>query len=137
MLLLVSVFLLMLTTDIKAKEVQLRTGESFREGDLTVTCQGAGPDTGPIQLKECQYWDDFEKICLFEKTIFVYRNLQCVEECRHWDSFNNVCHYQTRCVFHPEQESFVRTDCAEFDKFDNKCLKTSEEIVGRSGRRGR
>ncbi len=120
-----------------AKEVQLRTGESYREGDLTVTCQDGSADAGVIQLRECQYWDDFKKTCLFEKAIFVYKGLQCVEECRHWDSFQNVCHYQTRCVFYSDQGSFVLTDCVEFDDFSNKCLKKSERIIGGSGRRGR
>ncbi|OKY75296.1 MAG: hypothetical protein BM485_10020 [Desulfobulbaceae bacterium DB1] len=142
MLLCISVFLFLSATDGNAKEVQLQPGESFREGDLTVTCRddaapASGTDAGLIRLKECQYWDDFKKTCLFEKTTFVYKNLRCVEECRHWDSFNNVCLYQTRCVFHPEQGSFVLTDCAEFDDFSNKCLKHNEKLIGGSGRKRR
>lgn len=118
---------------LQAKEVRLQPGESFRQGDLSVTCGDTGGEVGTLELRECQFWDDFKKTCLFEKIIFVYNNLQCVEECRHWDSFNNVCHYQTRCVFHPGQQAFVLTDCSEFDDFSKKCVKTREKVIGRAG----
>ncbi len=136
MVLFLTVLLLMPQAGSWAKDVHLRQGESYSEGNLTVTCKGGAEAPETIRLKECQYWDDFKKICLFEKTTFVYRNLQCTEECQHWDDFNTLCHFQTLCVFHQGQETFVRTDCAEFDEYSNTCLRTREKIIGRSGKRG-
>ncbi|MFZ5765664.1 MAG: hypothetical protein ACOY4H_08715 [Thermodesulfobacteriota bacterium] len=120
---------------VSAREIELRPGESFREGDLSVTCREAGEGAKPIEITECQYWDDFHKRCLFEKTKFIFRGLECTEECRHWDSFNGVCHYQTSCRFVPEQGAFVRTECVEFDDFSNRCLRTGEKVINGSGRR--
>ncbi|MCK9294358.1 MAG: hypothetical protein M0P70_04690 [Desulfobulbaceae bacterium] len=122
-----------------AREVRLQAGETYRKDDLTVTCQvaqaaGAGQATAPMSLAECQYWDDFNNKCLFEKRILTYRNLECVEECQHWDSFRNTCDYQSRCTFYPEHESFVRTTCADFDDFKRQCLRTRETKIGPSGR---
>ena len=113
-----------------AKEVNLGTGETFSQGDLTVTCGQLTTDT-PLALKDCQYWDDFNKKCLFEKTIYSYKNLECVEECQHWDKFNGTCHYQTKCTFYPSHMAFVQTTCEKFDDFNNTCLKTNEMEIRR------
>jgi hypothetical protein len=54
-----------------AREVRLQPGETYREGDLTLRCEEAGAGgqaAAPLELRECQYWDDFSKKCLFEKT---------------------------------------------------------------------
>ena len=83
-----------------------------------------------LALRECQYWDDFDKKCLFEKTIHTYNDLECVEECQHWDSFSNTCDYQSKCVFSSRQEAFVLSTCAEFDDYSRKCLKVREEKIG-------
>jgi hypothetical protein len=112
-----------------AKEVNLGTGETFRQGDLTVTCGQLSTDTS-LALKDCQYWDNFKKKCLFEKTTYIYKDIECVEDCQHWDSFKSTCHYQTTCTFYPSQEEFVRTTCEKFDDFNNTCLKTSEIKIG-------
>jgi len=115
-----------------AKEVHLKKGEIYRERDLAVICEGSqsGSLGQALALRECQYWDDFDKKCLFEKTVYTYNTLECVEECQHWDSFNNVCNYQTKCTFYPRQEAFVLRTCAEFDDYSRKCLKTREEKIG-------
>lgn len=117
----------------QAKEVHLGIGETFREGDLTVKCgDAAGPAqaTTPLSVQDCQYWDDYEKKCLFEKTVFTYKNLQCIEECLHWDAYAKTCNYQTRCAFYPGQEAFVRRTCLEYDDYSHKCLKTGEVKIG-------
>jgi hypothetical protein len=122
-----------------AREVRLRAGETFREGNLTLTCEAAsaGQTMAPLSLRACQHWDDFNEKCLFEKTILTYGNLECVEECQQWDDFNKTCDYQTRCTFYPAHESFVRTTCDKFDKFKRNCLRTRETKIGQTGRRGR
>lgn len=124
--------LLCLAGSAGAKEVNLDPGETFRQGDLTVTCGGAAADL-PLALNACQYWDDFNNKCLFEKTTYAYGNLECVEECQHWDSFNRTCHYRTKCTFYPPNNSFVRTSCEKFDNLNNVCVKTREMKIG--GRR--
>ena len=134
LLLLLLAFLIALPGITVAKEVHLKKGEVYRERDLSVICEGsqAGFLGQAIALRECQYWDDFDKKCLFEKTVYTYNDLECVEECQHWDSFNNVCNYQTKCTFYPRQETFVLKTCAEFDDYSGKCLKSREEKIGAS-----
>jgi hypothetical protein len=109
-----------------AKEVILDTGETYRQGNLTVTCGIALTEHVPQAFKECQHWDDFNKNCLFEKKTYIYKNLQCVEGCQYWEKFNNTCHYQTKCSFDPGQEWFVRTTCDKFDGFNNTCVNTND-----------
>lgn len=136
-MLLMLLWLLVAAAGAGAREVRLQAGETYRDDDLIVTCQAtaaAGQAMAPLSLAECQYWDDFNKKCLFEKNILTYRNLECVEECQHWDSFRNTCYYQTRCTFYPDHETFVRTVCDEFDDFKHKCLRTRETKIGPSGR---
>ncbi|MCJ7599925.1 MAG: hypothetical protein MUO63_00320 [Desulfobulbaceae bacterium] len=135
-MLLMLVGLLVATATAGAREVQLQAGETYREDDLTVRCEvaGAGQAIAPLSLRECQYWDDFNKKCLFEKNILTYRNLECVEECQHWDSFSKTCDYQSKCTFYSDHESFVRITCDEFDDFKHKCLRTRETKIGSSGR---
>ena len=121
-----------LAGSVGAKEVRLDTGETYRQGDLTVTCGQSSTDAdSPLALNNCQHWDDFNKKCLFEKTTFTYNNLECAEECQHWDTFNNTCHYRTKCTFYPPQKSFVRTTCEKFDDFNKTCVKTRDMKIGR------
>lgn len=131
LLLPLSVFLLALPGAIGAKEVHLQRGEIYRDRDLAVICEGgqAGPLGQALAVRECQYWDDFDKKCLFEKTIYTYNNLECTEECQHWDSFNKTCDYQSKCAFYPRQEAFVLSTCAEFDDYSHKCLKIKQEKI--------
>jgi len=121
-----------------ARNVQLKPRETYRGPDLTVTCQGQGGSAPTVlSLKECQYWDEFEKKCLFEKTVFSYFDLGCTEECQHWDAFHKTCDYQSRCTFYPAQEAFVRQTCANFDQYSHKCLKIREEKIGPAVKRRR
>ena len=124
--------LLCLTGNAGAKVVNLDKGETYRQDDLTVTCGSSSAEL-PLTLNACQYWDDFNNRCLFEKTTFSYKNLECVEECQHWDSFNSTCHYRTKCTFSPPNNSFVRTSCEKFDDLNKVCVQTREMKIG--GRR--
>jgi hypothetical protein len=119
--------------DIGAKEITLNAGETYRQGDLTVTCgcDQASADPTILVLKDCQYWDDFTQKCLFEKTTNVYKNIECIEECQYWDKFNSTCHYRTTCTFYPSQKSFVKTTCERFDDFKKTCLQTKDTRIGR------
>jgi hypothetical protein len=118
--------LIFLAGNVSAKEVSLDTGETYRQGNLTVTCGQPLTEDVPLALKDCQYWDDFNKKCLFEKKTYDYKTLQCAEECQYWDKFNSTCHFQTKCTFYPAQKSFVRTTCDKFDDFNNTCLQTND-----------
>ena len=115
-----------LAANVGAKEVSLDTGETYRQGNLTVTCGQPLTEDIPLALNDCQHWDDFNNKCLFEKTTYLYKNLECVEECQHWEKFNSTCHYQTKCSFYRAQKSFVRTACDKFDDFNNTCVKTND-----------
>jgi hypothetical protein len=123
-------WLILLASNVGAEEVQLDTGETYRKGDLTVICGQPSTDT-PLALNDCQYWDDFNENCLFEKTTYTYNNLECVEECLHWDKFKSTCYYQSKCTFYPSSKTFVRTTCEKFDDFNNACLKTKDTKIGR------
>ncbi|MBU0729873.1 MAG: hypothetical protein KKE17_07225 [Proteobacteria bacterium] len=119
-----------LAANVGAKEVSLDTGETYQQGDLTVTCGQSSTDI-PLALNDCQHWDDFNKKCLFEKTTYKYEQLECVEDCQHWDKFNSTCHYRTKCTFYPPQKAFVQTTCEKFDDFNNICVKTRNTKIGR------
>lgn len=117
---------------VAAKEVSLDLGETYRQGDLIVTCGQPATDTdSPLALNNCQHWDEFNKTCLFEKTTYTYKTLECVEECQYWDKFNNTCNYRTKCTFSPPQKSFVRTSCEKFDDFNQTCVQTRDTKIGR------
>jgi hypothetical protein len=113
-----------------AREIILTPGENYTADGLSVRCL-APPEAASIVLNECQYWDRFNAVCLFEKKRHRYGKLECVEECQHWDKFNEVCHYATSCRFHPSQHSFVRTSCSHFDETGNTCKRTRQEILGK------
>jgi hypothetical protein len=113
-----------------AKEVNLDMGETYRHGDLTVTCGQSLNNTTALALNDCQYWDNFNEKCLFEMTTYTYKNLKCVEECQHWEKFNSTCHYKTKCAFYPTQKSFVQTRCDKYDDFNKVCIKTSDIKIG-------
>lgn len=133
LLLLLAAFLVFLPDTTEAREVRLKKGEVYRNRDLTVICEGGQQTTGlgqPITLRECQYWDDFAKKCLFEKTTHSYGDLECIEECQYWNSFSNTCDYKSKCIFYPQQEAFVLKTCAEFDDYSRKCIKTREVKIG-------
>ena len=124
------VLLLQITVRASARDVQLKPGEIYRGSDLTVTCQGAGSSAPTVlSLRDCQYWDKFDKKCLFKKTVFSYFGLECTEECQHWDAFHKICDYQSHCIFYPSQKVFVRRTCDDFDKYSHKCLKIKEEEI--------
>jgi hypothetical protein len=122
--------LLLWAGNVGAKEITLNLGETYRQGDLSVTCGEPAPEM-PLAIRACQYWDDFNKKCLFEKTTYSHGNLECVEECQHWDAFYATCHYQTTCTFYPAQRSFVRTACEKFDDFNKSCVQTRETKIAR------
>ena len=128
----VLVSLLLVAGTAWAKEVQLGVGETYREVDLTVKCGDTGPTQAstPLSVKDCQYWDEYEKKCLFEKTIFTYKNLECIEECLHWDSYAKICNYKTQCAFYLGQDAFVRRTCLQFDDYSHKCLKAGDVKIG-------
>ncbi len=134
LLLLLTIFLVSLPGTTGAREIRLNKGEVYRDRDLTVICEGGQARTSglgqPIALRECQYWDDFTKKCLFEKTTYSYGDLECVEECQYWDSFSNTCDYKSKCTFYSQQEAFVLKTCTEFDDNSRKCLKVREEKIG-------
>lgn len=113
-----------------AKEISLEVGETYRHGDLTVTCSQQVTDVTALAIKDCQYWDDFNKKCLFEKTTYTYKNLECVEECQSWEKFFSTCHYKTKCSFYPAKKLFVRTTCDKYDDFNKNCVKTSDKKIG-------
>ena len=115
-----------LASSVGAKEVSLEVGETYHQGNLTVSCGLPLTEDVPLALKDCQHWDNFNKKCLFEKKTYTYKNLQCVEECQYWEKFNSTCHYQTKCSFDSGQKSFVRTTCDKFDDFNNTCVKTHD-----------
>jgi hypothetical protein len=109
-------------------EVELGLGETYRNNDLTVHCTDrAEPEL--FVTTECQVWDQFAGECLYERTIFHYGVLQCLEECEQWNSFDNLCHFASQCELLPEQRAFLRTSCDIFDQVENVCRSTRQEFI--------
>ena len=109
--------------------IVLSPGQSYTSGDDTVICSDGG-SAEPIALKKCQYWDDFNKKCLYESTRYSLRGMECLEQCQHWDSFFARCDYAISCRYQPEKGIFLETSCAEFDDFNKKCLREQQKIIG-------
>ncbi len=116
--------------------VVLTPGQSYNSGEKTVICTD-GRSTRPIAVTECQYWDEFNKKCLYEATRYVMQGMQCLEDCQHWDSFFKRCDYAVTCKYQPDQGVFVKTSCADFDDFNKKCLRQRQKIIGLDGSEGR
>jgi hypothetical protein len=128
-LLVLFTWMILLTSNVTAKEVQLVQGETYSKGNVTVTCGLPVTDTS-LALNDCQYWDDFSNKCLFEKTTYTHKNLECVEKCERWDKFTSTCFYQSKCTFYPSHMTFMRTSCEKFDDFNNTCLKMKDTNIG-------
>jgi len=120
-----------LAGNVGAKEVHLDIGETYQKGDISITCGKSSIDNFPLTINDCQYWDNYNKRCLFETTTYMYKKLECVEDCQHWDKFNSSCHYKTKCTFYPPQKLFFRTICEKFDDYNKTCLKTKDIKIGR------
>jgi hypothetical protein len=112
-----------------AREVVLEVGEVFRDNDLTIRCTDPALEPRLLMVTDCQYWDDFGQVCLYERMTYHYGNLQCVEECQHWDSFDGLCHFATQCELIPDQRVFLRTSCDIFDRVENNCRRTRQELL--------
>lgn len=113
---------------LSAKTIVLGVGETYTEGDLNVMCVEQKRDA-LVELRDCQFWDDFNDRCLYEKRLYSYGDLECVEECQHWDKFKEVCHFATQCTFYPSAGIFVEATCEEFDTFSNVCRRTKERKI--------
>ena len=124
------IWMILLASNVRANEVQLVPGETYSKGNFTVTCGQLTTDT-PLALNDCQYWDDFSNKCLFEKTTYTNKNLECVEQCQRWDKFTSTCFYQSKCTFYPSHNTFVQTTCEKFDDFNSNCLKMKDTKIGR------
>ena len=110
------------------KNVLLEVGETYQEENITVMCvESKGFE--PVIMKDCQYWDDFNKKCLYEKKTHIAHALECIEDCQHWDRFSNKCFYETKCIFYPSQKLFIKKTCEKFDSFTNSCVKSKESKI--------
>jgi hypothetical protein len=77
---------ILIGSNIRVKDVELVLGETFSKVNFTITC-GQSTTHAPLALNDFQYWDDSSNKCLFEKTIYMNKNLECVEKCQRWDKF--------------------------------------------------
>jgi hypothetical protein len=122
------VYLLAGAIPASSQEVFLGFGETYRDNDLTVHCTDrAEPEL--IITAECQVWDQFAGECLYERMIYHYGALQCIEECEHWNSFDNICNFSSLCELLPDQRAFLRTSCDVFDQVENVCRSTRQELI--------
>ena len=116
--------------DVFSKSIILEAGEIYQDDDLQVMCVQK-KQAQPIILKECQHWDDFNKLCLYEQKNHIFYDLECIEQCQHWDGFNKRCDYETKCIFHPAQGVFVLKTCEQFDDFSHSCIKSKEQTISK------
>ncbi|OGQ99898.1 MAG: hypothetical protein A2511_06100 [Deltaproteobacteria bacterium RIFOXYD12_FULL_50_9] len=112
-----------------AAEMRIRLGESVRVGDTTVMCDDRSVGNAPVIISDCQYWDKYDKRCLFEKRTVSAGGIECVEECQHWDAYEKNCEYPTKCTNYPDQNLFVRTTCELFDPYEHVCRKIKETRI--------
>jgi hypothetical protein len=113
----------------QAQTVILQEGESWQRGDVRVWCGPPPSSVRPIVITECQFWDDFDNACLFERRIHRVGGQECVEECQHWDDFSNTCNFETRCDYHADQHVFVHTRCEQFDDFARSCQRERARVL--------
>lgn len=119
-----------------AGEMRIYPGETVRLGDVTVMCEDKSLGNTPVALTDCQYWDKYDKRCLYEKRTLSVGGHECVEDCQHWDQYEKNCEYATKCLHYPDQNLFIRTSCELFDPYEHACKKTKEiRIGGKSARR--
>ena len=124
-------FLLPLASSAMAGDtIVLSPGQSYTSGEDTVICTEGG-SVAPIAVKKCQYWDDFNKKCLYELTRYSLKGLECIEKCQYWDSFYERCDYAISCRYESGQGVFLETSCAKFDDFNKKCLRQQQKIISR------
>ncbi|MFZ5761803.1 MAG: hypothetical protein ACOY8P_02610 [Thermodesulfobacteriota bacterium] len=121
--------LLLIAPSARARTIVLEPGQSYGSGETTIVCGAGGERDVPLTRTECQYWDDFDKRCLYQRKSIIHGRAECVEECQHWDEFNKECRFATACVFHAGQRRFVRTVCEEFDTFSATCVRTRQEVL--------
>ncbi|ANB02935.1 hypothetical protein ECTOBSL9_2462 [Ectothiorhodospira sp. BSL-9] len=114
---------------VQAQTIILQEGESWERGGVQVWCGPPPSSVRPIVITECQFWDDFDRTCLFERRIHRVGSQECVEECQHWDDFSSTCDFETRCEFHPDQGVFVHTRCEQFDDFFRTCERERARIL--------
>jgi len=127
-LLLMVSFLIVVMTDAYAEDIYLTPGESYTIDAFNVICQES--QLTPSQTKECQYWGGFNnERCVYEKTIYAIKGGKCVEECQYWSERNSRCLYSKKCQFDQQREIFIKTECAEYDKRNNKCRKTKKIVL--------
>jgi hypothetical protein len=120
--------LLLAALPASAREVVLSTGEAYSDNGLNVRCvERTKPQA--IILTDCQFWDEFNKVCLYTRKSYHYKDLSCIEECQHWDHFNKSCFYATKCKFYPAQRAFVLTTCDVYDAPENVCRQTKQKLI--------
>ena len=113
-----------------AKTVFLEQGENYSNLVDNVVCvQNKRSSFEPVSISDCQYWDDFNQICLHEKTIMTTGDIECAKECQHWDDFYKKCLYETSCRFDRDNGLFIKTSCFNFDQYSKKCLQIEQEKI--------
>ena len=113
-----------------AETVVLETGESYNIDDVNVVCvESKRSSFVPVPITDCQHWDDFNQVCLHEKTILTTGKLECVEDCQHWDDFNKKCLYQTSCIYDRNNDIFIKTTCQYFDRFAKACVRLEQKKI--------
>ncbi len=115
-------------SQVRAGQVELAPGQSLTIGETTVTCRGTAA-ISPLELRDCQHWDKFNRTCLYEKRTQIWKELKCENSCEVWDDFNGICLYESKCRFVPEQELFIRTTCSDYDRFNKVCRRTSDQLI--------
>lgn len=123
-----------------AQTIILQPGEHWQKDHTHILCAPNHTDMPetprfpaqqPLVIEACQYWDDFDRSCLFSKRTHHVGNLVCVEECQHWDDFAKRCLFQTQCRYYHTRRVFVRTVCEKFDGFSRSCLHTQDQLIQR------
>ncbi len=123
---------------VTAENIVLEPGESYNTPDLEIMCVEKRRAREPVVIKDCQFWDDYNEKCLFERKTYVFNGLECIEECQYWDRYKKSCEFATSCDFHSSQKIFMLKKCALFDSYDHKCKRVEEILVKRKkNHRGR
>ncbi len=119
-----------MATVASAKDIILHAGDSYSINGDNIVCL-PGKATTPLIIKDCQEWEEFGEVCLYERQVLSIAGKECEIKCQYWDDFNKVCKYETSCRYLPAHDTFISTTCIDFDSFNNKCRREKEEQIGK------
>ncbi len=136
--------------------IYLKVGDAIKLGSDQIFCGEANPPAFQCN-EECQYWDEFKKVCHYrvkcEFTELCAKRTQCEkwdefkkvcrsdsaqlycvnmksiceEKCTHYDDFKKICNYRTSCMY--AAGCYMQKYCEKWDDFKKVCLSEAKKTT--------